>query len=264
MKHFIRTGIQRLAARNGVFVGGLATRADVSAAISLLRPISIQAPLIRIGGQGDGGYLLPDDLDGINACFSPGVDDVATFETQLAHDYHIPCFLADASVNQAPSKHPLITFEQKFIWSDPAENFIGLGDWVAQRLAGTGDLVLQMDVEGAEFDTFAHLSDTTLMRFRTIVIELHHLHNLFSRGALPLIISFFRKLTKFHHVVHLHPNNCASVVSRNGISVPPLLEVTLHRKDCCVLTHQQLSFPHSLDRPNVQEMPDIELPSCWR
>ena len=264
MKHFIRTGIQRLAARNEVFVGGLAARADVSAAISLLRPVSIQTPLIRIGGQGDGGYLLPDDLDGIDACFSPGVDDVATFETQLARDYHIPCFLADASVDRSPSAHPLITFEKKFIGSDPSENFIGLEDWVAQRQAGTGDLVLQIDVEGAEFDIFAHLSDTTLMRFRTIVIELHQLHNLFSRGALPLITSFFRKLTKFHHVVHLHPNNCAPAVTRNGISVPPLLEVTLNRKDRCVLTHQQLSFPHSLDRPNVNEMPDIELPSCWR
>ena len=98
----------------------------VCAAILLLQLVAIQSPLIRIGGQGNGGYLLPDDLDRIGACFSPGVDDVATFETHLVRDYHILCFLADASVNKAPSEHPLITFEQKFIGSDPAENFIGL------------------------------------------------------------------------------------------------------------------------------------------
>ena len=223
MKHFIRTGIQRLVARNEVFVGGLAAKADVFAAIPLLRPVAIQTPLIRIGGQGDGGYLLPDDLNEIDACFSPGVDDVATFETQLARDHQIPRFLADASVDKAPSEHPLITFEPKFIGSDLSENFIGHEDWITQRQAGTGDLLLQMDVEGAEFDIFVHMSDTTLMRFRTIVIELHHLHNLFSRGALPLLTSFFRKLIKFHKVVHLHPNNSAPVVTRNNITVPPLL-----------------------------------------
>ena len=27
-----------------------------------------------IGGAGDGGYLVPDDLDGIEYCFSPGVN----------------------------------------------------------------------------------------------------------------------------------------------------------------------------------------------
>ena len=264
VKHLIRNGIQRLAARNEVFIGGLAAKADVRAAISLLRPVAIQTPLVWIGGQGDGGYLLPDDLDGIDACFSPGVDDVATFETQLVRDYPILCFLADASVERAPSEHPLITFEQKFIGSSPEANFTGLEDWIAQRQVGTGDLLLQMDVEGAEYDIFTHLSETTLMQFRTIVIELHHLHNLFSRGSLALLTSFFRKLTMFHHVVHLHPNNCAPLVTRNGISVPPVLEVTLCRKDRCFLKAQKPSFSHSLDRPNVKEMPDIELSSCWR
>ena len=124
--------------------------------------------------------------------------------------------------------------------------------------------MLHINVEGAEYDIFAHLSDTTLMQFRTIVFELHHLHNLFSRGALLLLTSFFGNLTKFHDVMHLHPNNCAPVVSRNCISVQPLLEVTLYRKDHYVLTHQQFSFPHSLDQPKVKEMPDFELPSYWR
>ena len=30
--------------------------------IELLRPISTEHQLIRIGGSGDGGYLIPDDL----------------------------------------------------------------------------------------------------------------------------------------------------------------------------------------------------------
>jgi hypothetical protein len=54
--------------------------------------------LIRIGGDGDGAYLLPNVLDGLAACFSPGVADVSTFETEFPDRFGIPSYLCDASV----------------------------------------------------------------------------------------------------------------------------------------------------------------------
>ena len=48
--------------------------------IKALRPVKTKFDLIRIGGANDGGYLIPDDLEGIAACFSPGVADTASFE----------------------------------------------------------------------------------------------------------------------------------------------------------------------------------------
>ena len=39
-----------------------------------------QTNLIRIGSKNDGGYLVPDDLKNINACFSPGVDLNVNFD----------------------------------------------------------------------------------------------------------------------------------------------------------------------------------------
>jgi hypothetical protein len=33
-----------------------------------------------MGAKGDGGLLVPDDLKGIEACFSPGVNFVSEFE----------------------------------------------------------------------------------------------------------------------------------------------------------------------------------------
>ena len=51
--------------------------------VKKLRPVKTKFNLIRIGGAKDGGYLLPADLDGIAACFSPGVADTANFETEL-------------------------------------------------------------------------------------------------------------------------------------------------------------------------------------
>jgi hypothetical protein len=62
-----------------------------------LRPFDVGYELIRVGDFGDGGYLVPDDLSGIRACFSPGVSKQASFELDMAKR-GIPSFMADASV----------------------------------------------------------------------------------------------------------------------------------------------------------------------
>ena len=47
-----------------------APKLKILEAISLLKPSELGYPLIRVGGKGDGGYLIPDHLDGVDACFS--------------------------------------------------------------------------------------------------------------------------------------------------------------------------------------------------
>jgi len=69
----------------------------VRALIDALRPAMTQVPLVRIGPEGDGGYLVPDSLAGINACFSPGVSTESGFEMQCA-ERGMDVFLADGSV----------------------------------------------------------------------------------------------------------------------------------------------------------------------
>lgn len=50
--------------------------------IANLRVIDVK--LTRIGSSNDGGYLVPDDLDGIKSCFSPGVANNSDFEFDLS------------------------------------------------------------------------------------------------------------------------------------------------------------------------------------
>jgi hypothetical protein len=68
--------VNGLAARLADGVGKhLAKRTKNSDLIDLIRslhPIDSGVPLIRLGPDGDGGYLIPDDLNGIQYCFSPG------------------------------------------------------------------------------------------------------------------------------------------------------------------------------------------------
>jgi hypothetical protein len=80
----------------------------------LIRPVATNIPLIRIGADEDGGYLIPDDLTGISACYSPGVDQIASFETALL-EHGIPSHLADLSVEGPPPGTAAASFIKKFI-----------------------------------------------------------------------------------------------------------------------------------------------------
>ena len=139
----------------------------------MVQPVATNHPLIRLGCEGDGGYLVPDDLEGIAACFSPGVSTVADFELSLA-ERGIPCYLADYSVDQAPVQHPLISFEKKFLGLENNEVFTTLDAWMAKHAPNKTDFLLQMDIEGAEYDVLFDVSEETLQKCRVLVIEFHH------------------------------------------------------------------------------------------
>lgn len=109
--------------------------------IQLLRPIDAGHELIRIGGRGDGGYLIPNDLEGIGACFSPGVGPTSQFEQELATRFGIKCFLADASIEDpsfSAAESPFFDFENKFIGCHNSENFIRLEDWITDKYGTIG------------------------------------------------------------------------------------------------------------------------------
>jgi hypothetical protein len=107
--------------------------------------------LIRVGGDADGGYLIPDDLSGIEACLSPGVDTVATFERDMVAR-GIPCHLIDASVDGPPFDDPLVTFRPLFLGAEDKPGWTTLATWV-RDVGVAGDLLLQMDIEGHEWVT---------------------------------------------------------------------------------------------------------------
>ncbi len=73
--------IDALALLN-TFPTGSTDAKQLRALLGRLSPLSSDKELIRMGPRGDGGYLLPDDLAGIEALFSPGVNEVSGFELE--------------------------------------------------------------------------------------------------------------------------------------------------------------------------------------
>lgn len=229
----------------------------------MLRPVSIGRPLIRIGGKGDGGYLIPDDLDGVEACFSPGVASTSDFESELAlrgmHSYMI-----DYSVDNPPVNNELFHFEKKFLGLSNDAVYTTLDAWMARTGPFGSDLLLQMDIEGAEYEVLIDAASDTLARFRIIVIEFHELAALFASSlTFNWLKAVFHKLLKDFDIVHIHPNNWYAPELVAGYPIPPLMEFTFSRKDRALSRSPARNFPHPLDEVNVPANPDFALPTCW-
>lgn len=65
----------------GYNVSQMTSDVGLEAFISKVRPVDCGIELIRIGGEADGGYLIPNDLEGIEYCFSPGSAQSRTSRT---------------------------------------------------------------------------------------------------------------------------------------------------------------------------------------
>src|SRR5580765_5653334 len=100
----------------GYFLSKSSDLKEVENFISEVRSHETDKPLIRLGDAGDGGYILPDDLLGVEYCFSPGVSDNVSFESDLARR-GIRSFLADYSNDAPPSRSEWFNFEKKFLGS---------------------------------------------------------------------------------------------------------------------------------------------------
>lgn len=231
--------------------------------IRRLRPQGLKVPLIRIGGAADGGYLIPDCLDKVDVCFSPGVDVMCDFELELA-GHGIRSELTDYSVDGPPIPHELFHFEKKFLGAENSDEYQRFDTWVERRSKRSDSLLLQMDIEGAEYPVLASTARKVLQRFSVMVIEFHGLQRLFDRKRFRQANRVFQKILKDFDVVHLHPNNCCRVVSRGSLQIPQVMEFTFVAKRLKLTQSERTTpIPHPLDARNLPDKPDRELPACW-
>lgn len=263
MRSFLKATIERMLG-NSKWLEPSSNQQEVHSLLRILSPVATNCPLIRLGSAGDGGYLAPDDLEGIAVSVSPGVSTEVGFDLEMARR-GIEVYMADASVAGPPVENPRFHFSAKFLDVFEDENNIRL-DTLCSSIPDrhSGDRILQMDIEGAEYRVLLDASEEVLSDFRIMIIEFHHLDRMFAHFPLTLIRATFQKLLRSHYIVHIHPNNVCPPRRRGEIAIPPVAEFTFYRKDRAQLEHgTRLEFPHELDNDNLPENPGYALPACW-
>lgn len=244
------------------------TLEKIDLALQILVPKPCGHSLIRIGGAGDGGYLLPEDLEGIEALFSPGVNNFKDFEDYLVQNFKIKSYMCDYTSDISKLRTPIIEgmqfFEKKWLDVNQSDDSIDLNDWVTKNTTDSSDLMLQMDIEGAEYRNLLNIKSGILKRFRMIVIELHGLRHLWNSSFLNGIL--YETLSKIDNdfiCVHAHPNNCCGVSTYGDWTVPNVMEFTFLRRDRIKPTEYLLTLPQTNDIPNVPTKAPLHLTGEW-
>jgi hypothetical protein len=236
------------------------THAELFALLNLIRPWQIASDVkVRLGSDGDGGYVMPSSSKKSNAVLSIGIGDEVSFDNQLA-ELGARVLQFDHTIAGSPSTHPRIEFH-RVGWGRDEGPFISLNsmmkmlDWSDARHP-----ILKFDTEGAEWDCLFDAATEDLAKFEVLAGEFHAFDNLVNRDYFDKAYAVFSKLALTHHVVHMHANNAGGMVMLGGIPFPRLLELTYLRKDAALFSgHSAEPIPGPLDRPNVRQLPEIYL-----
>jgi len=224
-----------------------------------LKPYDLGFDLIRIGPLNDGGYLIPNILNQIQYCFSPGVGNKTGFEKGLI-EKEIKIFLLDGTIDEENIKLKNFNFIKKNLASYSSEKTITLENWVKNCINNNSSLLLQMDIESSEYEVIHSTSQECFKMFKILVIEFHYIEKMNNYFFYENFTSAIKKILLNFEVAHIHPNNCGGLYPVSGINLPTALEVTFLRRDLCKYKKDISELPHKLDQKNIQNLPNITFP----
>ena len=212
--------------------------------------------MVRLGSDGDGGYVLSSDISAGTVCVSGGVDVNVDFEVDLWEKFGVVCHCYDASVSGLPIQSSGLSFHSLFMGAEDSESFRGL-DSINAALSGSQLSILKLDIEGWEYEVLLGASIQSLERFDQIVMELHDLHFLDTKSHCRMIELLLTKLTRHFKLVHAVPNIDCGYFSLHGKIIPHVLELTFVNSKNTNLQRLSNKFSiSSLDkRLNTEKLP---------
>ena len=197
-------------------------------------------------------------LKGVKTCISPGVGNTSSFEKQLSEDFGIVPVLIDpnrAPVDLKDTKH---VYVQKYLGVKNHISFVSLDDLILEFCSNSDSSILQMDIEGYEYENLMNVRPDLLSRFRVLVIEFHNVHHWLSRPIFELMVNpLFEKLLNDFFVVHIHPNNSSPPFYLKGSILPTTMEITLLNRQSSAIGSRVSCLPNVLDVRNVPHKKDI-------
>jgi hypothetical protein len=225
---------------------------------------------IRVGNQHDGGYIAYEELCANSKfVYSAGVGNDIGFEKDWVKRWpkaNIELF--DPYIDSLPMTHRKFTFHGR-----------GLGLRYKPLTHVPRGTTLKMDIEWDEWGSFQKFKECHLRSFNQLLVEFHLVHTEVNEEKYsPYFSAFYeqvylrinedlfkmyhevmKRLLKWFVIFHAHANNSLPLVNLEGYYFPPLLELSLVRRDLvkrCIKS--KASFPVAgLDSPNKVDRSDI-------
>lgn len=228
---------------------------SVVEALSLLTPYDVNVPKVRLGPNTDGGYVLLDNIHPSQDIISYGIEKQYIFDERMAAAGH-KVYMFDHTIDGIEKTNDnMIWVKEGVAGRDlPEENLYTIESHLARNQIIGNDLILKMDVEGAEYDALFALPEEILQRFKLITLEVHGLANLESITYRDVFLRFFEKLNLYHTLFHVHANNCdgsGGLHIVDGVPVSNLIELSYVRTVDVTRRPSQTLYPTPLDYPNI-------------
>ncbi|MCI9218687.1 MAG: hypothetical protein HFH94_02950 [Lachnospiraceae bacterium] len=218
---------------------------------------AIGFPMVRIGKCADGGYIMPDDFDDIEACYSFGIGTEVSWEEDMA-TRGIDVYCYDHTIDHMPGNNEKLHFFRNGIAGADSRDGIlkTMETFLRENKSRTDNLILKMDVEGAEWEFLQKVEKNVLSRFKQMTFELH---NLTDERRSREIFDCLNKLKETHQPVWVHGNNAGLAEKAGDYVVPQMLEIIYVRKDSYKLAECEYNCPIYLDYPNISDFNEIVL-----
>ena len=241
---------------------------DGQKALDIMKLLSpkevVDKNLIRIGRAYDGGYVMVDDFDNCVA-YSFGISDDVSWDFDIAKR-GIDVYMYDHTIDSLPVYDERFHFFKTGICgeSDRQENLKTFEEILSDNgHVDNRNIILKIDVEGAEWNAFNETSSELLKNFRQIVVEFHSINDVVNGSNFNKTMSVLNKLNLTHQVVHIHANNFGSYDIIGGVPIPNTYEVTYLIRDGNEFRDNVKSYPiDGLDKPNCPEKGDYYLGLC--
>lgn len=237
--------------------------AEVLKTLALLTPWDISGrSKLRIGNAGDGGYVALDMLRPEQPVYSYGVGPDSSFDFSLGQRGH-QVFMYDHTVEgprgAKPSNchfiregiAPVPTPGQPL---DTLENHLARNGHLGRR-----DLILKMDIEGAEWPVFGALPGGVFTGFEQIMVEVHGLRRLGNGPHRRAVHAALSRLAARFTLFHVHANVWGGLALVEGLPVANVLELSYVRSDLVERVPSRTLYPTSFDRSNRGGHKDVVL-----
>jgi hypothetical protein len=219
--------------------------------LKLLAPFDIDIPKIRVGSRGDGGYIMADVFSPDQAVLSFGLGGNVDFDLRMAQSGHA-IYMYDHTIAELPHEHPLFHYSKEGVAgaSNPAIALYSIEDHLARKGVAGDRLILKIDVEGAEWETFQMMPEPVLARFEQIVVEIHCLTQIGDPGVRALVFEVLSKLNRRFTLFHVHANNNAPIRIVDGMPVCDVLELSYVKTGLVKRKPSRTVYPTPLDAAN--------------
>ncbi|MBH5329925.1 FkbM family methyltransferase [Eikenella sp. S3360] len=230
--------------------------------LAILRPYDcIGVEKIRTGNKNDGGYVMLNPNDAEKIAYSFGVSPESPWDLEMA-EKGLKVYQYDGTIDTPPDLHSNLFFHKNNISapSNSTEHTKNIGQIFNDlNHQNEQNIILQIDIEGAEWSVFEELQEDEILKFSQIIIEWHDLTPLdpeFQRR-----LEILRKVSKTHTPIHVHMNNYG--LERNTragmLFYADAFEVSYVRTKDFNFKPNLEFYPTPLDNPCNPKWPDIPI-----